>query len=91
MHISVCIQNSHNLKSRDNNRANADVLLLYFYLLFPVFLDIFVAFIALVLYPDTSVRKKNILHFIDALKLTQTYAGTGCVYEYRCIHIIAVL
>jgi len=57
---------------------------------FQFFCDIVIASIALALYPDTSVRK-NILHFTDTLKLVQTYAGTGCVYEYRCIHIIAVL
>jgi hypothetical protein len=57
---------------------------------FQFFSNIFIAFIALVLHPETSVGKKK-LHFIDTLKLIQTYAGTGCVYEYRCVHIIAVL
>lgn len=49
---------------------------------FQSFCDIFLAFVALVLYPDTSVRK-NIRHSIYALKLIQAYTGTGCVYEYR--------
>jgi hypothetical protein len=68
LYVNVCIENSHILKSRDNNRASADILLLYFYLLFPFLMWYLHCIHRPFLYPDTSVRE-NVLRFYRCLKV----------------------